>query len=53
MTKCEKYEMFMNDHPDVAFRFMIWEEEILPNFNNIKTDDDITDIPDADFDFLN
>ena len=50
MTKCEKYEMFINDHADVAFRFMIWEEEILPKFNETK--DGLSGIRDIDFDII-
>lgn len=47
MTKCEKYEMFINDHTDVAMKFMIWETSILKLKNN-----DNTSISDIDFDII-
>jgi hypothetical protein len=47
MTKCEKMEMFINDHTDVAMKFMLWEDTILNN----KTDDN-TSISDIDFDII-
>ena len=47
MTKCEKYEQFINDHTDIAMKFMLWEDAILNN----KTDD-TTDIRDIDFDII-
>ena len=41
--------MFINDHTDVAMKFMIWEDAILNNNN--KQDDD-TSISDIDFDII-
>lgn len=49
MTKCEKMEQFINDHTDIAMKFMMWEDTIL-NQNNNK--DDSTDITDIDFDII-
>lgn len=40
-------EMFINDHTDVAMKFMLWEDTILNN----KTDDN-TSISDIDFDII-
>lgn len=48
MDRCEKMEMFMNDHADVAMKFIIWEDVIL----NRKNDDDTTDATDIDFDII-
>lgn len=52
MDDCEKMRMFIEEHSDVAFRFMIWEEEILPRFNNIEKNDRPTDISNIDFDII-
>ncbi len=49
MTKCEKMEQFINDHTDIAMKFMLWVDTIL-NQNNNK--DDSTDITDIDFDIV-
>jgi len=51
MTQCEKYEMFINDHTDIAMKFMIWETSILP-LNNKNQEDDNTGISDIDFDII-
>ena len=48
MTKCEKMEQFINDHTDIAMKFMLWEETILTQNNK----DDSTDITDIDFDII-
>jgi len=50
MTDCQKYEMFINEHTDILMKYMIWENEILPRFNNIENG--TTDITDADFDII-
>ncbi len=47
MTDCEKMKMFIDDHTDVAMKFMLWEDTILNN----KTDDN-TSISDIDFDII-
>ena len=48
MTKCEKMEQFIDDHTDIAMKFMLWEETILTQNNK----DDSTDITDIDFDIV-
>lgn len=50
MTEAEKHKMFIEEHSDIMFKYMIWENSILPNFNNIE--DDTTDIGDTDFDII-
>ena len=47
MTKCEKMEQFINDHTDIAMKFMLWEDTILKD-----KQDDSTDITDIDFDIV-
>ena len=42
MTKCEKMERFINDHTDIAMKYMLWEDTILKDKQN--NDDDTTDI---------
>ena len=51
MDKCQKYEMFINDHTDILLKFMIWENEILP-LNIKKQENDNTSISDIDFDIV-
>ena len=41
LTDCEKMRMFIEDHTDVAMKYMIWEDTILNQNNN---NDDTTDI---------
>jgi hypothetical protein len=46
MNECEKMKMFVDDN--FAMEYIIWENTILKQDNN----DDITDIPDIDFDII-
>ena len=48
MTDCEKMKQFIDDHTDIAMKFMLWEETILTQNNK----DDSTDITDIDFDIV-
>ncbi len=49
MDRCEKMERFINDHTDIAMKYMVWEDTILKQNNN---DDDTTDITDIDFNII-
>ena len=50
MTECEKMKMFIDDHTDVAMKYMIWEDAILNNNN--KQENGATNISDIDFDII-
>ena len=41
MDECSKMKKFIEDHTDVAMKYMIWEDTILNQNNN---NDDTTDI---------
>lgn len=51
MTQCEKMEKFINDHTDVAMKFMIWEDSILP-MQITKQENGVTNVSDIDFDII-
>ena len=48
MTKCEKYEMFIDDN--YAMEYIIWETAILNRQNN--NNDDTAGLTDIDFDIV-
>lgn len=50
MTQCEKYEMFINDHPEITFKYMVWEDKILPL--QITKENGPADFTDVDFDIV-